>query len=350
VRPPPRRAIWEITRRCNLRCAHCLVDAGPGTPDELTTEEGLALVDAFAALGVRQLTLTGGEPLLRRDWPELAARADAHGLRVVLSTNGHALKGANLQRALASHVAEVALSLDGLCDTHDQLRRYPEESARRSSFHEVVAAIERLGPTPIRTTVITSVDRTNVDELSAIHGLLRTLPVRSWMVQLSHPTGRQRATDRMLPRERLPALVRFLVSIADDPVLPPFVHTTIGYLSRDEPRLRASGRIGGVAVWRGSPCGVESVGIEPDGGIKGCPNQVGAPFVVGNVRAEPLADIWHDRDRWHWLSPAPAEVGGTCAPCPMKAVCGGGCPCVSWATTGALHRDPWCVRAVEAAT
>lgn len=343
---PPLRAVWEITRRCTLECTHCLVEAGPRRPEgELATAEALEVADQLAALGVRKVTLTGGEPLSRPDWATLTERLRGHGLQVVLSTNGQVLSGPRLERAAALGVAEVAVSVDGLGASHDRVRRYAEARARRSSFAEVEAAIARIRAAGLPVSVITAVRADTLDELPALHAHLRPLGLKAWMVQLAHATGRMGA-EAMVPRGRVTELARWLVDAARDPVLPPMVHSTIGWLSREEPVLRASGRSAGTGAWRGTPCGRTVIGIEPDGGVKGCPNQVGAPFVVGHTPAEPLERIWGERERWFWVDPPRDRAAGACAGCALFAGCGGGCPCVAWATTGRVFDNPWCLRAV----
>ena len=343
---PPRRAVWELTWRCNLRCSHCLVEGGPNDKVELDPDEALDLVDQIADLGVERLTLTGGEPLMRRDWPALLRRAGDRGLVRILSSNGHGIHAAQARQMADLGVSMVVMSIDGDPATHDEARRYPEARARRSSHAEVVAAIGQLRAVGIGVAVITAVNKGNLAELPSVHAGLKALGIDSWMVQLSHATGR---LDRgaMLDPDQMPALAAFLVAAAQDPVLPPMVHSSIGWLSADELTLRRSGRDEPRAIWRGPVCGKTVVGIEPDGGVKGCPNQVGAPFVVGSVRDEPLATIWRDRSRWHWVDMGPERAAGACAPCGLKGLCGGGCPCVSYASSGQTFDNPLCLRAVE---
>lgn len=343
--PSPTRAVWELTWRCNLRCSHCLVEGGPNDKVELDTTEGLALIDALVDLGVRRLTLTGGEPLMRRDWEQLARHARARGLTLLLSTNGLALSGPRLAAAAELGMI-VVISVDGLRETHDRGRPFPEARAARSSYDETEAAIGRARAAGLDVIVITTVDRHNLDELPAVQVRMAELGVWRWTVQLGHATGRLAAED-MLPSTRMPELARFLVRASRHPTVPPVVHHTIGWLSRDEPVLRSSGDDTRLAVWGGTPCGASVIAVEPDGGVKGCPNQVGAPFVVGNVREEPLARIWADRARWFWVDPPAALAQGACAPCGLKARCGGGCPCVAWATTGHIYDNPRCLRAIE---
>ena len=81
--------VWNITRRCNLKCVHCYAHAKDRPfENELTTEKGKALMDDLADFGVPVLLFSGGEPLVRKDLPELAAYAVEKGMRAVISTNG----------------------------------------------------------------------------------------------------------------------------------------------------------------------------------------------------------------------------------------------------------------------
>jgi radical SAM protein with 4Fe4S-binding SPASM domain len=351
---PPQHAIWEMTWRCNLRCTHCLVHGGPNDVDELSTSEGLDLLDQMAALGVRRVTLTGGEPFFRRDWPVLARRVRDHDMELVFSCNGHMLNKRTMEMLCELKTAWIAVSVDGLPATHDAQRVFPATRAGLSSWAIVTRAIRTLVASPIQVAVITSVHRDNLDELPELHERLKTLGVDEWMVQLAHPQGRfaeGEERDKMLAAHRLPELVAFLVGASEDPILAPLVHNTIGWMSKYEPHLRGSGRAapprGQLHLWRGSPCGRTVLGIEPDGGIKGCPNQVGDPFVVGHIRRESLAAIWADRARWHWLNPAPDAMKGSCEGCVLSSHCGGGCPCVALETSGRLFDNPYCTRVVE---
>ena len=70
----PVYAVWEITLKCDLACRHCGSRAGRDRPDELTTAEALDLVAQMADLGVKEVTLIGGEAYLRDDWTEIAPR------------------------------------------------------------------------------------------------------------------------------------------------------------------------------------------------------------------------------------------------------------------------------------
>jgi radical SAM protein with 4Fe4S-binding SPASM domain len=347
---PPARALWEITARCDLRCDHCLVEAGERRADELDTAEALDLVDQLAELGLKAVSLTGGEPLLREDWPLLARRVRERGMILRFSANGHLLDDRALALLVELGCEQFAVSVDGLEETHDRVRHGPRGVRGASSFRRVVAALERLRRSPVKANAITAVGRHNLAELPAIHALLKEKGVGVWMVQLAHRTGRLRAAAgegsfaAPLEPAQLLELEAFLRAAAGDPALQPVVHNSIGYMSADEPVLRSSGRRGPARFWTGCKCGLESVGIAPDGGVKGCANQIGAPFVVGNVRGERLRAIWEDRDRWHWLQPAPERMGPSCAGCGLAKICQAGCTALSYGATGHLFDNPYCLR------
>lgn len=344
---PPRVALWELTWRCDLACPHCLVSGGAPAGDELDGPTALGVVEQIADLGVRAVTLTGGEPLLRPDWAEIAASVRERGMVMRLSTHGHHVDDAVVERLIALGTDAVVVSVDGLQGTHD--RRRSGGGRGRSSFQLVCDLLLRLRQTPIRASVITTVARDNLDELEILRDGLVALGVQTWQVQIAHRTGRARAGGGppLLRPSDLPRLAGILVRLAGDPLLPPRVHNSIGYLSPEEPLLRGSGRGPVPRFWQGCRCGVTRIGIEPDGGVKGCASQIGAPFVVGSLREETLRRIWEDRARWHWLAAPPAAPVGSCAGCALFPVCRAGCKALAFASSGDLFDNPYCLRAVR---
>jgi radical SAM protein with 4Fe4S-binding SPASM domain len=267
--------------------------------------------------------------------------------------NGHWLTAEVVRRLVELGAESVTVSLDGSRETHDRLRHGPRGEGP-SSFERVIAAIERLKATSIAVEVITAVSRQNLGELAAIHALLKERRVDRWIVQLAHPSGRLApgrgdGSCQPIAPDDLPAVADFIVQRASDPTLPPRAFNSIGYLSSQEPILRQSGRPERNPLWRGCRCGITHIGVEPDGGVKGCANQVGAPFVVGHIRTEPLRAIWEDRARWHWLNPTPARMAGACAGCALAKFCHAGCTTLAYRSTGRLFDNPYCLRRLERA-
>src|SRR5512136_3000028 len=104
----PLRCFWEITEACNLRCIHCEVDAGRRALDELSTEEALRVAGELADAQCESVCLTGGEPLLREDWPLLTRRLCDLGLRVTVITNGVLVDRPVIRRMLEAGVAGIS--------------------------------------------------------------------------------------------------------------------------------------------------------------------------------------------------------------------------------------------------
>src|SRR5512137_190517 len=85
---PPYYVQWIATHKCNFRCPHCGTAAAEAKANELTTEEILNVLDQLAALGTQVLSLTGGEAILRPDFPVIAKRCNELGIKMGFVTNG----------------------------------------------------------------------------------------------------------------------------------------------------------------------------------------------------------------------------------------------------------------------
>src|SRR5574337_1614306 len=115
--------IWNLIRRCNLTCRHCYaLSADHDYEGELSTAEVFRVMDDLNAAGVSVLILSGGEPLLRRDLFDIAARARAMGFYVGLSSNGTLIDAAMAERIAQARFDYVGISLDGIGAVHDRFR------------------------------------------------------------------------------------------------------------------------------------------------------------------------------------------------------------------------------------
>jgi len=117
--------VWNVTQACDLRCSHCYAGAGPAAKDELSTAEGVALIDDLAGFGVPVILFSGGEPLARADIFELLSHAVSRGVRAVLSTNGTRIDGEVASRLAEIGLSYVGISLDGIGETNDRFRGVP---------------------------------------------------------------------------------------------------------------------------------------------------------------------------------------------------------------------------------
>jgi radical SAM protein with 4Fe4S-binding SPASM domain len=177
---------------------------------------------------------------------------------------------------------------------------------------------------------------------------LAELGVRRYRAQLGKPIGNQthRRDLTLLPSQLL-ELLPLLGSLRSGPRV--LVGDSLGYFSREERRLR--GEHCDQGHWTGCYAGCQAIGIQSDGGIKGCLSlQARAgerdPFVEGNVRAEPLSAIWLRSGAFAYNRSPLHELEGACARCGHRTLCRGGAKCVAYAFTGGVRHDPMCYLAV----
>lgn len=327
---------WELTLACNLRCEHCGSTAGQPRPVELTTAEALDVCDQLPDLLVREVDFTGGEPLVRADWLEIAQRLHELGINTKLITNGVLLGKENVSRLKESGVERVGVSLDGLEQTHDALR------ARSGLFQRVIRGIERLLEAGVPVTPMTTLTSQNVGQLPSIHSLLRSLGVDFWQVQPIFPLGR--AADfgnlRLSEADYL-RIGEFAESLfAAGPESPPCLipGDSFGYYTRYDKRTPA---------WGGCSAGLVLCGICSDGQVKGCLSMPDS-FVEGDLRERDLWDIWFDANAFQYNRRfSEKDLGPNCRGCEMAAKCRGGCSSMSYACTGSMHNDPYCFLGME---
>jgi len=166
----PLAGTLELTRRCNLRCVHCYL--GPqervrrDASREMTTAQVLTTLDQMAAAGCLSLLITGGDPLLRRDFPEIYRHAKLAGLDVTVFTNGTPVTGrlVELFQDLPPRVVEITL-YGATAATYERITGVP------GSFERCLAGIQRLLDGGIRLGLKTMLMTANSHELEAIERL-----------------------------------------------------------------------------------------------------------------------------------------------------------------------------------
>ena len=119
----PFLVVWDFTHKCNLRCKHCYSKSGAVEEEELSTPEAIAVVDQLADAGVTALAFSGGEPLSRKEFFEVAGHAVKRGLYVSVATNGTLLTKEMAQKLKKASIHYVEISIDGAtAKTHDEFR------------------------------------------------------------------------------------------------------------------------------------------------------------------------------------------------------------------------------------
>ena len=329
----PHVVAWNLTRRCNLECAHCYISAGPKetAAGELDTAACLRIVDEIIAVNSSpMLILSGGEPLLRQDLTTIAAAAAQRGATVVIGTNGTLLTDDRIHSLKDAGVRGFAVSVDSLRPSfHDNFRH------GKGSLNDTLASLARLREARLDFIVQTTVTKGNRHELgdlvawSAEHGAV------SFNCYFLVATGRGAGLSDLPPEEYETVLAdlarwqreyrgRIMVRAKCAPHFMRHVHQT----DPESPVLNYETRC---------PCGTQYCRITPDGKLTPCPY---LPEVAGDLTTRSFGEIWRESALFRQLRGG--ELGGKCGSCEYRALCGG-CRARAFALEGdVLAADPSC--------
>lgn len=330
--------VWEITLACDLSCRHCGSRAGPKRPDELTTQEALSVIAQLKALGGREVAIIGGEAYLRRDWTTLIRAITDAGMRATMTTGGRGITAQRAREAKEAGLYSVSVSVDGLGRTHDALRNV------EGSFDSALEALKHFQDAGIPTACNSQINRTTIKQMEELCDLLLSRGMRGWQVQLTVAMGRAADEDFLLLEpfqmlEVMPLVKRMFDTCAKRNV-PLWAGNNIGYYGPYEGQLR-SYLPGG---HRGS-CGAgrNTLGIEANGDVKGCPSLPTNGYVGGNLREQSLKDIWQRTQPLRFTRDMTVkDLWGYCGRCYYAEVCKGGCNWTSHSLLGRPGNNPYC--------
>jgi len=328
--------VWETTLRCNMNCMHCGSSAGQSRKNELNTKEAIKLVDDLQDLGTNLITMMGGEPLIRKDWKEIATHIRDNGMEVTLMTNGFLINEKMIPFLKKLDPYTVAISVDGSnAKTHDYIRRL------NGSFDKCIKNLEMLRKEDINASVITTVHKKNFNELPELRDLLAGRGI-AWQIQMATPVGRF-PKSLILTKEDFYSVALFIASIKKNystKELAILGAHNFGYHSKVLPNVM-------LFPWMGCQAGISTVGITSDGGVKGCMSMPDE-FIQGNIRQRSLKEIWNDPNFASYnRNFKKSDLEGECKNCKHGKQCKGGCITVSSALTGKNHCDPYCLNLIE---
>lgn len=323
----PSLVSWNLTKKCNLKCPHCYMEAGKKADYELSTEECLALIDELKALGNEMLILTGGEPLMRKDIFDIARYASEQGIWVVMGTNGVLLTDRVAQKMLACGVKGVGISIDSLDPArHNSFRGGP------NAWEYSVRALDICREHGLQALVQTTVMEMNRDEIPQLIAFAREKGVWSFNLYFLVQTGRGQQMNDLSPQQTHDMLSE-LVDVQDH-------YRPMLVRSKCAPQFKqisyAKGR-GGLESG-GCMAGTQYCRIMPNGDVTPCPYMT---EVAGNVLEKSFTEVWQKSEILHDLR-APEKLKGRCGRCEFKELCGG-CRCRAYAAYGDyLQEDPAC--------
>lgn len=334
----PVYAVWEITLACDLACRHCGSRAGHARPDELDTAACLDLVAQMAALGVKEVTIIGGEAYLRSDWLEIVAAIRAHGMAATMTTGGRGITPERARAAAQAGLQSASVSIDGGEVTHDRLRGVP------GSHRSAHAALKNLREAGVRVAANTQINRLSMPELPDVLESIAAAGAHSWQIQLTVPMGRAAdEPDVLLEPYHLLELFPLLAKLkerCDELGVRLWPGNNIGYFGPYETVFRGTMPRGHLAS-----CGAgrSTLGIEADGAIKGCPSLPTEAWTGGNIRDASLEQIWeratplrYTRDR------TVDDLWGFCRSCYYADDCRAGCTWTSFTFFQKGGNNPYC--------
>jgi radical SAM protein with 4Fe4S-binding SPASM domain len=315
---------WNLTRRCNLECAHCYIAAGPDAAggDELSTDECLRIAQDILDLNPNPMfILSGGEPLLREDLATIAAYATARGATVVVGTNGTLLTDERIVELKEAGVTGVAVSIESLDPTyHDRFRR------GHGSLEATLAAVERLRTQRLDFVIQTTLTKGNRDELRGLVTWAAEMGAVSFNAYFLVSTGRGARMSDLSPDEYevlLATLVELHVEHLGSMMVrakcaPQFMRL-VHQRAPDSPMLHYGTRC---------PCGVHYCRVTPDGQLTACPY---LPEPAGDLRSTAFREVWQSAPVFRALREG--ALGGKCGVCEYRSLCGG-CRARAYALTG----------------
>lgn len=332
----PKSALLELTLKCNMKCSHCGSSAGIKRNSELTTEQWYEVCQQLSELGCKLVTILGGEPLLRKDWYKIAKKSKDLGMNVTIITNGYLVNDKVIEQFKKLDPYTVGISIDGATPAvHDKIRGIP------GAYDRAVDALGKLKKSNIRSTVITTVSKTNIKDLPKLKEFLLNKQT-AWQIQLAIPIGRFQK-EEMISKEEFYATALFIASnqkkykIKELPIVG--AHS-MGYYSKKLPNIM-------MANWSGCNAGKTLCSIQSDGGVLGCLS-LSDKYIEGNVLNRSLKDIWNDADSFTYNRKFNKnQLKNDCRNCSKGSICKGGCLSASESITGMANAGPYCLREIE---
>ncbi|PHM10620.1 nif11-class peptide radical SAM maturase 3 [Nostoc sp. 'Peltigera malacea cyanobiont' DB3992] len=338
-------AVWEITLKCNLACSHCGSRAGHERANELSPEEALDLVKQMAEVGIKEVTLIGGEAFLRPDWLEIAKAINEAGMLCGMTTGGYGISLETAQKMKSAGIRTVSVSIDGLEATHDRLR------GKKGSWKYAFKTMSHLREVGIYFGCNTQINRLSAPEFPCIYECIRDAGARAWQVQLTVPMGNaaDNADILLQPHELLdiyPMLARVARRAYQEGVQLQ-AGNNIGYYGPYERLLRGRGKEHDFSFWQGCGAGLSTLGIEADGAIKGCPSLPTTAYTGGNIREQTLHDIIEGAEELRFNLGAGTPEGtnhlwGFCKTCEYAELCRGGCSWTAHVFFNKRGNNPYC--------
>ena len=353
IQPRLQLVAWEITRSCNLYCAHCRASADCGPWEgELSLEECYRVVDEILEVGNPIIILTGGEPLAREDVLTIGKYAVSKGLRVVMGSNGTLVTEEVATKMKDVPISRLAISLDfPVAELQDDFR------GKKGAFEEAMAGITNSRRAGIDVQINSTITKLNVSFLDQTLSLAQKVGAVAFHPFLLVPTGRGKDLESVeLSPEQYEETLNWIydkqIELGDRMFFKP---TDAPHYMRvmkqrqgqshgadmPAPQRPASttGHHSMHSITRGCLAGTGFCFISHRGSVQGCGY---LDVEAGNVREESFGQIWNNSTLFRNLRDL-SNIKGKCGICEYKRICGG-CRARAYEATGDyLEAEPYCI-------
>lgn len=343
--------VWNSTKTCNLKCRHCYMSSdNKKYQNELTTKEAKSFIDDLADFHVPVLLFSGGEPLIRPDFFELAEYAQAKGVRPTLSTNGTLITREVAQRIKDIGVGYVGISLDGLQDVNDQFRGV------EGAFQKAMAGIQNCVAVGQRVGLRFTINHHNIQELENIFDFIERENINRVCFYHLVYSGRGTAMKNQdvtaeESRRAMDIIIRRTKDFEDrgleKEILTVDNHCDGVYMylkavseSNDQQAAQIKKYI---SMNGGNRSGIAFGEVDPFGYVH--PDQFTQHHTFGNVRDRKFSEIWQDTSNpiMAGLKDRKPLLKGRCSQCRFLENCNGNFRTRAEAVTGDFwESDPSC--------
>ena len=336
---PLRMLFWESTARCNLSCSHCRRVDMAQMRDQMTTGQAKSLLDSAGIMGPPIFVFSGGEPLLRPDWEELADYAKSLDVPTALATNGTLIDSAMARRIYNAGFRRVAVSIDAPdAETHDRFR------GQAGAFNTAITGLKELVNVGVATQLNVTVMKQNVDKLDKLYELTRQIRAVAMHLFLLVPVGCgvKLAETQQISPEKYEAVLNWICDRRDAFDAAPTAAPAIEVRSTCGPHFyRVAAQRGMTAEklrGRGCLAGISVIFVSNRGEVFPCGY---LPVKCGSVCEKNLEDIWQNSKILGNLRDFD-KLKGKCGRCEFKKICGG-CRARAFGETGDyLAPEPFC--------
>ncbi len=348
ITPRLQLVAWEITRSCNLFCAHCRASAGHGQySGELSTEECFHLIDEILEVGKPIIILTGGEPLIREDVFKIGEYAVSRGLRVVMGSNGTLITEEMAAKLKDVPVSRLGISLDfPVAKLQDDFR------GERGAFEAAMAGIVNARRAGVEIQINSTVTKLNVSYLDELLSLALRVGAVAFHPFMLVPTGRGKGLESVelssgQYEETLNWIYDKQLELGDRIFFKPTdVPHYLRVVKQRQSQNRGVKKLGPTsghnpanAITRGCLAGIGFCFISHRGSVQGCGY---LDVEAGNIREQSFGQIWADSPLFNDLRKL-SNIKGKCGICEYKRICGG-CRARAYEATGDyLEAEPYCI-------